>query len=88
MPKISEPKPKVSEDYILTTKLLNEFRQVWVDQMKESGVAQVKYTRLSVVAMTQVAAIAGVDVGMTVEQFISVCKANFYEAYNRAPKFG
>lgn len=90
MPKITSKEQKVvqSPEFVLTTKLINEFRQLWIDQMKESGVSQVLYSRLSLVALTQVAAIAGVDVGMSVEQFTDVCRANFEQAYDRAPKFG
>lgn len=81
-------KQQQSPEYVLTAKLLNEFRLVWLAQMRESGVGQVLYTRLSVVALTQVAAIAGVDVGMTVDQFVGVCRANFENAHQVAPKFG
>ncbi len=82
------PEAKPTPEYLLTVKLLNEFRQLWVDQMKESGVSAVLYSRLSLVALTQMAAIVGVDIGMTPEQFINVCRANFNEAYSKAPKFG
>lgn len=86
MPKaVSET--ELSPDYVLFNKLLNEYRQCWVDQMKESGVSQVHYSRLSVVALTQLAAIAAVDVGMTPEQFTNVCRANFEQAYKQAPRF-
>lgn len=90
MPRIKVNAPAVtgpSPEYLLTVKLLNEFRQSWINQMQESGVSQVLYSRLSVVALTQVAAIAAVDVGMTPEQFVDVCRANFDEALKKAPKF-
>lgn len=82
------PEPAPTPEYLLTVKLLNEFRQLWADQLKESGVSSVLFSRLSLVALTQVAAIVAVDVGMTPEQFLAVCRANFNEAYSKAPKFG
>lgn len=84
--KPSEPEP--TPEFLLTVKLLSEFRQLWVDQFKESGVSAVLFSRLSIVAMTQIAAIVGVDVNMTQEQFMAVCRANFDEAFKKAPRFG
>jgi hypothetical protein len=86
--KPAEPAPVQTADYLLTVKLLNEFRHTWTEQFKEAGVSATLFSRLSLVAMTQVAAIVGVDVGMTQEQFLAVCRANFNEAYSKAPKFG
>jgi hypothetical protein len=54
----------------------------------EAALEPVKYGRLSVVSLTHVAAVIAVDVGMTEEQFCDVARANFKEAYTRAPKFG
>ncbi len=88
MPKVKAPEPEQSPDYLLTQKLINEFRQFWVDKMKEEGGSQVRFSRLSVLALTQVASIVAVDVGMNHDQFTAVCLANFKEAYKRAPKFG
>jgi hypothetical protein len=48
----------------------------------------IKYTRLSVVSLTHVAAVLAVDVGMNEEQYLKVCKANFTEAVAKAPKWG
>lgn len=88
MPKVEMQKAEVHPDYLLTQKLIGEFRQFWIEKLRESGAANVKFTRLSVVALTQVAAILAVDAGMQPEQFTAVCMANFKEAYARAPKFG
>lgn len=87
MPRIVTPKPAQSPEYTLTMKLVAEFRQTWVDQMREAGVPQVQYSRLSIVALSQVASIAAVDIGMTSKQFADLCVANFNEAHKRAPKF-
>lgn len=88
MPRVKADQPQEpSPEYVLTLKLLSEFRQAWITQMQESGVSQVLYSRLSIVALTQVAAIAAVDVGVPVDKFLDVCKANFNEAHKNAPKF-
>lgn len=52
------------------------------------GLSDEIFQRLSVVAMSQVAAIIAVDVTITEEQFLSICQANFKEAYRKAPKWG
>lgn len=79
--------PEVHPDHQLAIKLLNEFRNLWVEQMKENEVDPMKYSRLSLVALTQLAAIVGVDVGMSLPQFEAVCKAQFETAYAKAPRF-
>jgi len=91
MPRIKADTPKVedpSPEYLLHVKIVNEMRQFWVDGMRDAGVSQVLYSRISVVALSQLSAIIGVDVGMTEQQFLSVCKANFDEAFKNAPRFG
>lgn len=90
MPKI---KPQTtngeqSADYQLTMKMLNEFRQTWQKLYMEAEVDPMVFSRLSVVALSQLTAIVAVDVGMTLEQFSNVCRAQHEEAYRRAPKFG
>ena len=57
-------------------------------QDKYSQVDPVVFAKLVVTSFSQYAAIVGVDVGMSQKQFLDVCKANFEEAYDRAPKFG
>jgi hypothetical protein len=84
--------PKVPEypEYVLTMKLVDGFMtksQEHQEHNTESRVDPVRFAQLSVVALTQVAAIIGVDVGMTLDQFLAVSKANFEQAYVKAPKF-
>jgi hypothetical protein len=50
-------------------------------------VAQEKFTRVSIVSLTQIAAVCAVDVGMTEEQYLATCKANFETAYKNAPRW-
>jgi hypothetical protein len=81
------PQQEMTPDYLLTTKILNAYKDAWAIQLKESGADPMLYARLSVVAMSQWLAIVGVDIGMSQEQFLAVCKANFETAYQKAPKF-
>lgn len=69
-------------------RLLNAFNECWKDQGRQAGVDPVIYSRLSMVALSQLAAALAVDVGMKPEQFAAVCQAQFAQAYQRAPKFG
>lgn len=46
------------------------------------------FTKMSAVALSQYAAVLAIDMGMNEEQFVKVSRANFQEAYERAPKFG
>jgi hypothetical protein len=83
------PTPEQQADYALGIKMLNEIREFWMGQQAaDPTLDQVKLYRIGVVAFSQWASILGVDVGMTVEQFTNVCRANFETAYDRAPKFG
>ncbi len=75
-------------DYELTLRILNEIKEFWMGQLKLAPVDDVKFARLSVVAFTQWAAMLGVDVGMTEDQFTNICRTQFRHAYERAPKFG
>ena len=50
-------------------------------------VAQEKFTRVSIVSFTQIAAVCAVDVGLTEEQFLETCKANFQQAFKAAPRW-
>ena len=77
-----------SKEYKITAKILSDFRDLWVEQFKQAGVDSVLFSRLSVVALTQLSAIIAVDVGMQPEQFSSICSAQFTEANKRAPRFG
>lgn len=77
-----------NSDYELTCKLLNEYKEKWNQQFKESSVDAALFTRLSLVALTQWAAILAVDVGMQPEHFEAVCNIQFAEAHKNAPRFG
>jgi hypothetical protein len=88
MPRIqNKPQVVVSPELILTNKLIAEFRQLWVDQLKEAGVSQMDYSRLSLVALMQVAAVVAVDIGMQPKQLASLAFGSFEEALKRAPRF-
>lgn len=65
-------------------------RDIWVTwgQHRDGSKDQVKFTRLSVVTCSQVAATCAVDVHMTEEQFLATCKANYEQASKNAPKWG
>jgi hypothetical protein len=80
----------LTPEYKLATKLLNAHKSLWVREMKKAGKADidpVMYSRISIVALTQLAAMVGVDVMMEHQQFAAVCNAQFAEAYRRAPRF-
>lgn len=90
MPKIMnghKASPEVSPDYELTAKLLKEFQATWNEQYKEAGVDPVLFSRLSIVALSQLAAVVAVDVGMNIDQFMAVCRALHVKAFDAAPKF-
>jgi hypothetical protein len=48
----------------------------------------IRYSRISIVSFSQIAAVTAVDVGLTEEQFLATCKANYQGAVKRAPRFG
>ena len=92
MPKVKEMNghgaPAPDPHYEMTLKLLNDLKNFWAKQLKDAPADDVTFARLSVVALTQFSAMLGVDVGMTEEQFVKICKVQFKESYSRAPKFG
>jgi hypothetical protein len=67
--------------------LCDVFWKTWQLNQKPSELDPVKYSRLSVVSLTWLASVVAVDVHLTEEQFLDVCRANFREAYAKAPKF-
>jgi hypothetical protein len=88
MPKASDQGTTATPEYHLVMSLVNEFRQCWVEQFTNSGgTDHVKFSQLSVVALTQLAAVLAVDVGMTPEQFTNICRAQFADLHKRAPRF-
>lgn len=71
------------------TRLLATLWKEWIKHRDENKqVDPPRYSRLSVVTLSHVAATVAVDVGMDLEQFLAVCRANFKDAYQRAPKWG
>lgn len=87
MPRIQKPQAVLSPELILTNKLISEFRQMWVDQLKEAGVSHMDYSRLSLLALMQVAAVVAVDIDMRPEQFAGMALGSFKEIHKKAPRF-
>lgn len=88
MPKANGPTPIASdEDYQIMLKTLEAMQAFWIQQVKESGIDEVKFSRLGLVAVTQWASIVAVDIGMSLEQFGAVCQANYKTSYAKAPRF-
>lgn len=87
MPSASNGHDKVSPEYQLTAKLIEAFRDTWLEKYQENLADPMTFSRLSILALSQLAAINGVDVGMTEEQFVNVCRANFIQAFKHAPRF-
>ena len=92
-----DPELANNPDYQATVKMIMKLRDTWEASGKELEAIEaeagkpfdfVKFSRLSVVAFTQLAAVLAVDVHMTPEQFLQVTAAQFAEAYKRAPRFG
>lgn len=71
----------------LANKILIEFRDLWVEKQKLSQDDPMIYTKMSVVALTQLAAILAVDSGMSSQQFLNVCKFQFDITFQNAPRF-
>ena len=70
--------------------LVGKLWEIWKEHRewcKGQKIDPVIYSRVSVVSLTQIAAVTAVDVGMTEEQFLNTCKANFQEANQRAPRW-
>lgn len=78
---------EASSDYKIVADMLKVFRDAWVKECQGATIDPMIFSRLSVVALTQLSAIVAVDVGMQPDQFTNVCSAQFSEAYKRAPKF-
>lgn len=90
MPKIAktEVKQETTPEYKIMVDMLTGFQREWNAQFNaKKDIDAVKFSKLSVVALTQLSAIIGVDVGMMEEQYTNVCRAQFIEAHKRAPKF-
>lgn len=89
MPKVvNGHSPEPNPDYQATLAILSAYRALWARQCGEMGMDPVKFSRLSLVALTQLASIVGVDIGMQEAQFLAICQANFKLSHSKAPKFG
>lgn len=84
---VPKPTPEQEADYALSVKMLGDIRAFWAEQSK-AEIDPVRLYRIGIVTFSQWASILGVDVGMTADQFVNVCRANFEQAYAQAPKFG
>lgn len=72
----------------LALKLFNEFKKEYVKSAAKYQDDPIAHTRMSIVALSQLAAILAVDVGMQPDQFLNVNRCNFEEAFKVAPRFG
>lgn len=70
------------------TTLTTSLWEAWKRQHAEKEITGLEYSRIGVVALSQVGATIAVDCGLTEEQFVETAKATFKEAYEKAPKFG
>jgi hypothetical protein len=76
-------------DSLLANKLLEEYKELWKNQMLSATleVDHVKFSQLSLFAMTHYAATIAVDVGLTEEKFLGLCRESFVTIYRNAPRF-
>ena len=71
------------------SRLMASLFQLWADHQKINAMVEVGiYARITILSLTQMAAMTAVDVGMGEEQFVELCLENYREAHRRAPKFG
>lgn len=93
MPKIinghnpEDPETEVDPNKKLLTDLLRQYQSGYLSMTQLNLADPVLLCKLSVVALSQLSAMHAVDVGMNPEQFFNICKANYSEAFKRAPKF-
>jgi hypothetical protein len=90
MPKINGSQPQSDNNephYQLMVQLLAEYRDKFIELSKKDLADHMTFSRLNIVAMTQFGAMLAVDVGMSDDQFLNVCRSNFEEAFKRAPRF-
>ena len=85
MAEISE----TSEEFKQAEMMLNSIKQWYFNEVeRHKGKNEEMTARIMITVLSQWASILAVDVGMSHEQFKSVCTANFEMAYQNAPKFG
>lgn len=61
--------------------------QTWGQHRDKNTPDFQKFYRVSVVSLTGMGAATAVDVGMTKDQFLATCKANYEEAVRKAPRW-
>jgi hypothetical protein len=86
-----EKQPGVPDDLFQVHKaLIDKMWELWKLSRDEvtPKIDHIKYSRVSTVTFTHIAAIIAVDVGMDEEKFLATCKANYAAAVKHAPKFG
>jgi hypothetical protein len=89
MPKVEQvPKVNLTPQQELAIKLFEEFKATFVKLATSSKDDPMLFSRMTVVALSQLAAVVAVDIGMQTDQFVNVCRCNFEEAFKAAPKFG
>lgn len=71
----------------LLTEILRHYQASYISMSNLHAEDPVLLCKLSVVALSQLGAMHAVDVGMNPEQFFNICKANYAEAFKRAPRF-
>jgi len=85
-----EPKTIPEELFQVHKALLAEGWMLWKRHrtLNEPPVGPVAFSRLSIVTFSQMAAVTAVDVGLTEEQFLETCRANYKEASAKAERWG
>jgi hypothetical protein len=68
-------------------KLVADLWSTWLLNRAAFSEDQAKFTRVSIVSLTQVAATCAIDVSMPEEQFLATCKANYEAALKHAPRW-
>jgi hypothetical protein len=88
MPKVNGAHaPQENPHYQLTMLLLTEFKNKFGELAAKNLAEPVIFSTMSTVALSQLAAVIAVDVGMNQDQFAAVCRSNYEEAFKRAPRF-
>lgn len=89
---MSDDKPKAlpEELFQVHKALLDDGWLLWKKHraLNEPPVGPVAFSRLSIVTFSQMAAVTAVDVGLTEEQFLETCRANYKEASAKAVRWG
>jgi hypothetical protein len=76
-----------SEEYQLNQKIIDAIREAWGRALEDSGADPVMYSRISVLALLQIAAVVAVDCTMQKPNFVALCDHLFDEAFTKAPRF-